>query len=259
MNIKRSLQISGLVALTSLSPLAMSDTIFGLFLGAGVWQADVEGSASETLSGNSLDIVNEFGSVEEDSNFFYVALEHPVPVIPNILLQQTDVSVDESATLSSAVTFDGTTFNIGQAVNSTIDFSHIDATFYYEILDNWITADIGLTFRQFDGELSLTEQGNPANTATQDLDGVLPMIYAKARIDLPLTGLYISAHGNFIGYDGHSLTDINGAVGWESDGWVMDLGLELGLRTFTFELDDLDELDADIDLSGAYLALTVHF
>ena len=262
MKILRSLQISGLIGLATLSPLAMSDTILGLYLGAGVWQADLEGSATQTDAATaSLDINDTFSSVDDNSNFFYVALEHPVPVLPNIMLQQTDVSVTESGLLRVDVTFDDQVFGANTGVDSTVDFSHLDATLYYEILDNWVTADLGLTFRQFDGELTLvgTSGASAGETATQELDGVLPMLYAKARIDLPLTGFYISATGNFIGYDGHSITDISGAVGYQSDGWVMDIGLELGLRTFTFELDDLDELDADIDLSGAYAALTIHF
>lgn len=261
MNMTRTLQIAGLASLVTLSPIASADTIFGLYVGAGIWQADFSGSASESGTGNNLDFDDEFGSVEEDSNFLYIAVEHPIPVIPNIMLQQTDVSVDESATLSTTITFDGQDYTAGESVDAIIDFSHMDATLYYEILDNWVTADIGFTFRQFDGELSLVGTSGATNgvSAAQELDGVIPMLYAKARFDLPLTGFYVGAHGNFIGIDGHSLTDFSGAVGYESDGFVLDFGLELGLRTFTFELDDLDDLDADIELSGMYAAFTIHF
>ena len=193
------------------------------------------------------------------NNFFYLALEHPVPVIPNILVQQTDVSVDESGSMVVDVVFDGDTFTAGTDVNTTIDFSHTDATFYYELLDNWVSLDLGLTVRMFDGELTLTESATPVNTATQVLDGALPMLYLKARFDLPLSGFYVGAHANALTYDGHSLTDFTAAAGYQTDGWVMDLGVEFGIRTFTFELDDLDELDADIELSGSYFAVTVHF
>ena len=241
------------------APMTQADTILGLYAGYGIWQADVDGTAKESGTASSLDINDSFGSVDDDYNFFYVALEHPVPVVPNIMLQVTDVAIDKAGTLSSNVTLDGTNFTASTAVTTSIDFSHTDATLYYELLDNWVNLDLGLTFRQFDGKLSLTETGNPTNTASQDLDGVLPMIYVKGRIDLPLTGFYVAAGGNAIGYDGHSLTDLHAAVGYQTDGWVMDLGLELGIRTFSFELDDLDELDADIELSGTYATLTVHF
>jgi outer membrane protein len=259
MNIRPSLQVCVMTVFTALSPFAVSDTILGLYAGVGIWQADVEGNASEAGTGTSLDINDSFGSVDDDSNFLYVALEHPIPIIPNIMIQQTDVSIDKNGTLSSNVTFDGEPFTAGAAVSTTIDFSHTDATLYYELLDNWITVDFGLTFRSFDGELTLRETTAPFDTATQELDGVLPMLYLKGRADLPFSGFYVSAHTNALTYDGHSLTDISAAVGYQTDGWVMDLGLELGIRTFTFELDDLDDLDADIDLSGTYAVLTIHF
>lgn len=257
---KRLLHAFGLIgSITLFCPLAYSDTILGLYLGAGVWQADVEGSAREAGTGSALEINDTFGSVDDDSNFFYVALEHPVPVLPNIMLQKTDVSVNKSGSMTTTVVFDDEIFITGTDVRATIDFSHTDATLYYELLDNWVSLDLGLTFRAFDGELTLTEENPPSRTATQELDGVLPMLYLKARFDLPLSGFYVGGHANALTYDGHSLTDISAAVGYHTDGWVMDLGLELGIRTFNFELDDLDDLDADIELSGTYAALTLHF
>ena len=256
---KGKLQLLGLTLLASLSPLALSDTVLGLYVGIGKWQPDVEGNASEAGTGTSLDISDTFGSLDDDSDFLYVALEHPVPVIPNILLQQTDVAVRDTGTLTANVVFDGDTFTASTAVNTNIDFSHTDATLYYELLDNWVSLDFGLTLRQFDGELRLTEVATPSNTATQELDGVLPMLYFKGRFDLPLSGLYVSGAVNYLTYDGHTLSDFNAAVGYQSDGWVMDLGIEFGVRTFNFELDDLDDLDADIELSGTYAALTLHF
>lgn len=248
-----------LTSLFLVAPFSQADTILGLYAGVGIWQADVDGTAKEAGTASSLDINDSFGSVDDNYNFYYVALEHPVPVIPNIRLQVTDVSVNKAGTLSSNVTLDGTNFTASTAVTTTIDFSHTDATLYYELLDNWLNLDLGLTFRQFDGELSLMETANPANNASQDLNGVLPMLYLQGRVDLPLTGFYIAAGGNGIGYGGHSLTDLHAAVGYQTDGWVMDLGLELGIRTFSFVLDDLDDFDADIELSGSYATLTVHF
>ncbi len=256
---KRSPLMIGLAGLALLSPVAFGDTILGVYAGVGVWQTDIEGNANDVGSANVLNINDEFGSVEEDSNFIYAALEHPVPLIPNVLIQQTDASSDQTATLTSTVTIDGTTFAAGQDVNATVDFSHTDITLYYEILDNWINVDIGLTARSFDGEFALALSSAPFTSDSVDLDATIPMLYGKGRVDLPFTGFYVTATGNYVSIGDVSVTDFAGGVGYQSDGWVLDLGFEVGLRTFTLEVDDVSDIDADIDLSGAYAAFTLHF
>jgi len=256
---KRTLHWLAISGLITLSPLASADTVLGLYLGVGKWEPDIEGSARETGTNTYLDLDDTFGSLSEDADFIYAALEHPIPIIPNIMLQQVDMSVDDTGTMVATVEFDGDTFTVGTDVDTVLDFSHTDATLYYEVLDNWLNLDFGLTLLMFDGELSLTEVATPTNTASEDLDQTIPMLYLKGRIDLPLTGFYVSAAGNVISYDGQSLTDYSLAAGYQTDGWVMDIGLELGIRTFTLELDDLDDLDADFEFSGTYAAALVHF
>ncbi len=239
-----------------LTPLVSADTIFGVYAGAGVWQTDFDGDASDTGQ-VSIDL-DDLGIEDESSNMVWLAVEHPIPILPNVRLQSTDISVDETGTLTVSTTVDGTTFTNGEQVDSTFDLTHTDVTLYYEVLDNWLNLDIGLTARIFDGEISLTSLSTN-NSATLDLDAPVPMLYIKSQIDLPFTGFYVMAAANGIGYSGNTLTDFVGALGYQSDGWVMDLGVEVGVRNFNLELDDLDDIDAEIDLSGAYAAFTLHF
>ncbi len=257
-NMTKLLKLISILAFAVATMHARADTVLGIYVGAGVWQSEFSGDISETGQ-LSVNLKNDLGISDEDTNFAYVALEHPIPVLPNIRLQQTDLSIQDTGTLTRTITYDGTTFNVNTDVDSTLDFSHIDATLYYEVLDNWLNLDLGVTFRIFDGEASLETVSTPVQAARQELEGAIPMLYLKGQIDLPFTGFYISASANAIGYDGNNLTDYIAAVGYQSDGFVLDFGVELGVRTFTFELDDLDEIDGDIEMSGAYAALTIHF
>jgi len=247
-----------LLAFIILSMPSRADTVLGIYVGAGVWQSDFSGSLSETGQ-LSVDLSNDLGISGEDTNFAFIALEHPIPIIPNIRIQQTDLSISDTGNLSQTIIYDGTTFTASTDVNSTLDFSHIDATLYYELLDNWVNLDFGVTFRMFDGEASIETVATPVQAARQELEGTIPMLYLKGQIDLPFTGFYLAASGNAIGYDGNKLTDLIATVGYQSDGLVLDFGVEVGIRTFTFELDDLDEIDGDIEMSGVYAALTIHF
>lgn len=254
----KSFKLISLLAFVILSMPSRADTVLGVYVGAGVWQSEFSGSISETGQ-LSVDLSNDLGISDEDTNFAFIALEHPIPVIPNIRIQQTDLSIQDTGSLTQSVLYDGITFPVTTGVNSTLDFSHIDATLYYELLDNWVNIDFGMTFRMFDGEASIETVQTPVQTARRELEGTIPMLYLKGQIDLPFTGFYIAASGNTIGYDGNNLTDIVATVGYQSDGLVLDFGIEVGIRKFTFELDDLDEIDGDIEMSGAYAALTIHF
>ncbi|GAB1258203.1 TIGR04219 family outer membrane beta-barrel protein [Aurantivibrio plasticivorans] len=250
-----ALGISGCFA----APLANADTILGIYAGAGVWQSDLSGSIAET--GTIEADLRDLGIQDQDVNFVYIALEHPVPVIPNIRLQMTDLAVDGSGALTTDFTLDGQTFSASSDVNSDIDLSHTDATLYYELLDNWITLDFGLTFRQFDGSIDVAAVSGPqaGTSVSEEFDETLPLVYLKGQFDLPLTGFYAGAAGNYIGYDGNDMTDYQLFAGWMSDGWVFDLGVEVGYRTFSLTLDDVADLDADLELDGAYASLNIHF
>ncbi len=252
---KKSITMLGLAGLLTTAPLVSADTILGLYAGAGVWKTDFSGDIGDT--GFPSADLEDLGLKDEQNSFYYVALEHPVPVIPNIRIQVNDINLSETSTLTQSFVLDGTTYSISDTVFSDFDLSHTDATLYYEILDNWITADLGLTIRKFDGSLYLNSSS--AGSATQDIDETIPMIYVKGQVDLPFTGFYVTATGNVISYDGNSINEYQAGIGYLSDGWVLDLGVEVGVKSMSLTLDDVSDIDADIELSGAYASFNIHF
>ena len=250
---KKMAIILGLGASLILGPLnVQADTVFGVYASVGKWRIDASGDIGVT--GTDL---NDLGFNERDNNLFHIALEHPVPLLPNIMLKHTDLSIDGQAVLSEPVEFDNIVFPPGASLATQLDLSHIDATLYYEVLDNWLNLDFGLTIRSYRGELTAV---SAAQTETVDLDAVLPMAYLKGQIDLPLTGFAIKADANAIAYSGDGISDVSAALAWSTDVLVaFDIGIELGYRRAEIDLDDLGDLDTMLTFDGPYLAINAHF
>jgi len=240
--------------LAALAPLTQADTVLGVYAGVGQWNADYSGEAGTI----PIDL-EDLNFDDESNNFYYVALEHPVPLIPNIKLQHTDISSTETATIATEFTLDDQTFAVNETVTSDLELSHTDAILYYELLDNWINLDLGLTVRAFEGEATVVSQ-TTSTMETVDLDGVIPMFYVKAQFDLPFTGWSVGADANAIGYSGDSFTDISARIAYATDFIpLLDLGFELGYRYMSLDVQDEGDLEGDFTMDGPYAALTLHF
>ena len=123
---------------------------------------------------------------------------------------------------------------------------------YYEILDNWINVDVGLSLREYDGGVALKTS---ALDQSENIDFSLPLIYVKARVDLPFTGFFVDAEMSTISYDDEELTDTQFGVGYETS---VGFGAKLGYKTFSLKIDE-KPLKADFEFSGSYLSVFYHF
>lgn len=245
--LRRSLLAMALVAAAG----AQADAV-GVRFGAYAWQPDYDGTVKS--GGEKVDINNDLGLDDDDSTVFYVAIEHPIPLLPNVLIQRTQLDTKATQRLTRTFVFDDVTYTSSDTVKTDLDLSHTDATFYYEILDNWAEVDIGLTVRAFDDGIKLTAV-NAAKTSSADIDAVLPMLYIAAKFNLPLTGAYIAVDGNGIGYSGNTLLDYRASVGYESP---FGLGAEIGVRNFDLNYEDGDD-EADVSVRGGYASVFYHF
>lgn len=253
----KSLATATLVGLgLSLSNLSYADTLFGLYVGGGSIDYDLSGDFTDLEDGGTaVDFEDDLGLEGDAGNYLYITIEHGIPILPNIRVARSEIEESARSVLSRNITFDGITFPTGTPINSHFDVSHYDFTFYYKLLDNWVNLDLGLTARKFDGELSASSP-LVSGTASETLDFTAPLLYGKAQFDLPLTGLYVGVEGNWIGVGGAQLYDLWGKVGYT---FAFGLGLEAGMRKMALELDDVEDLDADVTLDGTYLAATFHF
>ena len=238
-----------LLAATMLATFAAGTQadIIGATAGAYQWKQSWEG---DVQSGpDAIDMNDDLGYDDENGTSIYVALEHPIPVLPNIRLQRTDLDISERNNLSRTFTFEGDVYTAADTVNSTTDLTHTDATLYYEVLDNWVNLDVGLTVRMFDGEVRLATTGREGSI---ELDAPVPMLYGNARFNLPLTGLYAQAVGNVISFGDNSVTDMAVGLGYE----VAIVSLEVGYRNFDVSLEDDDE-EASVTVDGIYFGVNI--
>jgi outer membrane protein len=252
-NCTQRLQKLGLIASLAVLPaaIAQADTIFGVYAGVGSWESDYDGKAGDPSIG-----LKELGIDKSSNTFFYLAIEHPVPLVPNLRVSVVDIASAQTATVTKTFTIDGTNFNVNEKVNSEFDLSHTDATLYYEILDNWVNLDLGVTVRKFGGFVEASTQAQ-AKSVNVDIDQALPMLYVKGQFDLPFSGLSAGLEGNYISYQDSKLTDFSAKVSYLFDS-AFDVGVEVGYRSMSLTVDD-DDLTANLDLKGPYAALIAHF
>ncbi|MEP5763693.1 MAG: TIGR04219 family outer membrane beta-barrel protein [Halieaceae bacterium] len=238
-----------ILAATLFPALAQADTILGWRAGANAWQQYYEGDVQSGPS--KIDLEDDLGYDDETGYNLYLALEHPVPVLPNIMVQRTKIDADARGDVTGFI-FEGIIYS-GE-VRSSLDVSHTDATLYYELLDNWVNLDLGITGRVFDNGVEITDVSTGI-TGSLDIDYVIPLVYAQARIDLPLTGLSLGVEANGISYDDDSLYDVKVNLAYE---FAFGLGIEAGYRNFDFDYEDDDEF-ADVTIDGAYAGVVWDF
>lgn len=258
---KKSLLIISL-ALLAANP-AFADRILGVYGGVSVWNQTYDGSIRDLntsgLLGSDIDLENDLGFGDENGNVIYVALEHPIPFIPNIKIQNTEIKTDALSDTTGTITYGDLSFNSTVDLNSKADLSHTDLTLYWQILDNWVSLDIGLTARFFDGFVSITgNTGSTIETAREDFDSAIPLIYGAARFDLPLSGLYAGLNANILGDGDNNFLDYQAVIGYEKKFATVGFGLEAGYRSLELSLDDIDDIEADITIDGAFIGVFFH-
>ncbi len=232
-----------------LAPFVSAD-MAGIEVGAYQWTPDYSGTVAADSS--AINIEDDLGFKDDTHQIIWASIEHPLPLIPNFKVVSSDLSSSATIELSEPLDFGGKTFNDNDEVAAIIDMSNIEYTLYYELLDNWINLDGGLTFRQYDGFVSLDTE---ATSAHQSLNFTIPLLYLKGRVDLPFTGFFVDGTVNIISLDGNSLSDTEFSVGYESE---IGLGAKVGFRTFAMDVDESGLL-ADIEFKGAYISAFFHF
>lgn len=233
-------------------PLCASADFVGLHMGGGIWQKSYAGHLQTNVI--NVDLQNDLGIDDGKDVVLSAALEHPLPGIPNIRAQYVPIVVQNTSTLTRDIDFGGIVFPVSTDVSTDIDLQQMDATLYWEVLDNIVSLDLGMTVRYMNGKVALDSLVASAN---EQFTGPVPMIYGAARFDVPFNDIYLRATLNGTAYAGNSLIDGEVAVGWESPFW---LGVEVGYRAYTLKLEDAgDFANVDLDISGYFANVTAHF
>ncbi len=176
-----------------------------------------------------------FGNDDESGYQIGAYLEHGVPVLPNLRID-----------LTSESSFSGTDPVLG-GVNK-VSFQQIDITPYYEILDNVVDIDVGVTFKVLDGKVE--------GAINESFSEVIPMGYLGAAVSFP--GLPLSLAGNvkYIGYDGDSFTDARIKAVWDIAAGVH---AQAGYRYESLKIDDRFDMNTDVTFKGPFIGLGFTF
>lgn len=231
-----------------------ADTLLGLYIGGQMWSNEASGSFGE---GSDNQAVFEFDDKNQGS--FYVALEHPIPLIPNIKIASTTLDTVGGTEISGTFNFAGQVFSANAELDTTLDASYVDYTLYYEVFDNdLLSFDFGLTARDLDARIKVADANDMGSD--KNVSGYIPMAYVSTIVGLPFTGFNVFAEANFISYDSQTLYDAQVGVSYALlDNLAVDLDITLGYRSVKMELNDLDNFYSDLTYKGFFAGAIVHF
>lgn len=238
-------------------PFAASADVLSLRIGADAWDQSIDGDGRS--GPDTIDLNNVLDLDSNDGASVYIAFEHPIPVLPNILVRQTDMQFEGNTTAVLDFQFDDVSYTAGDNLATDFDLSHTDVTLYYELLDidSLLSLDLGITGRVFSDGLAVKNLTS-SQLGKLDIDETLPMLYGRVQFNLPITNLFLGVDANWIGYKESSISDITAKIGYQFD---FGLGLELGYRTFKLDYEDEnDDTDqADFTVDGGFAGVYFHF
>lgn len=240
--------IKSAVPLVLFGAMSAQADILGGSVEVSYWQASYSGGVDDGSS--TIDLEDDLGFDDLGAVEIAATLEHPIPLLPNVRVKHIDLDETEDGALS--VNFDG--INFTSDVTTNFDLTHSDLMLYYEVLDNWVSLDIGLDVKVFDGQLVIEEEGT-GETSTTDIDEVIPLPYVSAEFELPLTDLSFGAEVSGVKYSDSSMYDAKARF---RQGISLAF-IEIGYRQMAVDIEDISDIDVDIDLSGAYISTGIDF
>jgi outer membrane protein len=240
----------------TLAASSASADVLGVHGKAAVWQMNYSGDVTDLDSGSrAVDFEDDFGFDDDTIGFAEIAFEHPVPLIPNFKLAYTGIDSDETNEITEEFVFDGETYSANTEIATDFKADMYDLTAYYEVLDNWVQADVGLTIRYLDANIDILDTTTNI-TSEEEFSTPVPYLYGAAQFDLPLTNVYGAVSVNFLTFDDITTYDVQASLGWMP---LEFIGAEVGYRQFAIEADDIEDYDLDFTMSGPYIAAKVDF
>ena len=253
MTIKKALNCAAFCLIyVSFNSIALAD-IGGVELGFAAWNHEPGGTVR--YQGTDANAETGFQLTDKTEGFFWFALEHPVPALPNIKIAFTKLGNNGSGVLSSGFTFGGTTFNTNENITTTLDLDQTDITLYYNLVNTTARLDLGLTLKYVNGTASVLSL-TTSQTEKVNFTGVLPLVYANLEFKMPFTGLSLGVNGNVISYNGHRFSDVQVKLAYKSKS---NLGIEGGYRRIQLRLNDFDGVSSDLNFSGPYIGVYFSF
>jgi len=232
-----------LLATLTATSFGMADFIGGE-IDLGYYSHNPSGTAQ--YKGDVVDIEKDLHWGDEKDMFLRAYFEHPIPIIPNIRVGYSKFSHEGNGQASKTFGWDGFSIDLTDNVYSKIDLDMYDITLYYEFLDNWISADAGLNIKYLNGTVDVQ---STTDSSSNDIQVPIPMLYAKAKVDIPATDLSFQLEGDYISYSGNMLYDFELGARYT---FIAGFGIEAGYKAMKIKIDDVDDFSMDTDFNGVY-------
>lgn len=234
--------------------------------GAGMWLADPSGDIS--LKDNSINLVDTLGYSTSSSTYAWILFKHFVPVIPNARLEYVALSYDGKIATGIPAWNNSP---VPDKVSNSLSLNEYDAILYYNILDNtfWTTVDFGLDVKMIDASfqidpLTIVGQEAYAGYKTPSAMIPLPLGYARARVEVPFTGLGVEAIGEYLSLGESKVMDVRAKVDYTLGITpLIQPGIELGYRMQKFDVDATNIKSSmpvlNLEFSGFYAGAMLRF
>ncbi|MCP5208921.1 MAG: TIGR04219 family outer membrane beta-barrel protein [Hahellaceae bacterium] len=224
--------------------------VLGVTAGVSGWYAQSSGNLQS--GGDPVDLEDNLNFSEETLLMVYASLEHPIPILPNGKFKY--FSADQVGYGNIDTNFQGVNFN--GDVQTNLDLSNYDFIMYYEVLDNYASIDLGLNAKVFNGTLALRQQNDAKKIVNEDINEVIPMLYGNAELTLPfLQSLAVGLEGSAMSLGDNTVMDVSAKMKFR----LVFLGMELGYRQLSAQLEDVEGIEVDVDMSGPYFSLGAVF
>jgi outer membrane protein len=243
-------KILSIVALSALMGTASYADIARVEMGAGAWMQTPSGSADYTaVSGGGSDTMDK---TQKTSTYVWALVKHPIPVVPNLRAEYTNISSTGVAS--------GTWGSVTGGGNSSLDMQQIDVVPYYNILDNtfWTTLDLGIDVKIVDLDFKVD---GASSTYEYKKSLLIPMGYARARVQIPTTGIGLEADVKYVAYGSSTFSDTRAKVDYTFKSFpIVQPAVEVGYRAQKLKIDASSaDIKTDIDFSGFYAGLMLRF
>ena len=229
-------------------------------MGAGGWNQTPSGEITyrEDLFVSGKYTTN--GDVDT-SGYLWVLLKQPIPLIPNVRLEYSSID-DKGESKGTFKDFDTGGFSRASSLN----IKEYDIVPYYNLLDNtfWITLDLGIDLKVADTTYTVDGVKIRENILQDYKDSqtlMIPLVYVRARVEIPSTGIGIESDIKYITYDGSTAYDHRIKVDYTFDiSPAVQPGIELGYRTQKFDLQSSDKkTKMNMDFQGVYAGVMLRF
>lgn len=231
-------------------------------MGAGAWQNDITGTIeSKDLAGFDIDIldVDSLGYDKETKGYIWMFIKHPVPILPNLRLEYTNV--DFSGKSIQPFVYKGKTYTANS--ESTFKLNQFDIIMYYNLLDNtaWTTLDLGLDVKIMQGEFTAQDSTGLFFVNEKETFPV-PMAYGRLRFELPFD-IGLEGTAKYLAYKNSKITDYMIKADYTLiDILPVDIGLEVGYRFEQLDIDGNDfsiDKTVDVEIDGVFVGAVVRF